>query len=188
MRKGQEEAPIELLLAVTLLTFVIILGFYVYENLSGSLYEQKLKDSLSTFARSLELVYQGGAGTTKIVHVDFSEVGTGGKLESVRLIQGSQSTCFSKLGKNDCLELIAVARDPSGRLSPLWIEMLNIPSTVTVSFKNAPEACKNSNLNDISNDEWDSSDYAACGWAAKSYSFKITKVSSNQIELEQLGV
>jgi hypothetical protein len=188
MRKGQEEAPIELLLAVALLTFVIILGFYTYENVSGSLYEQKLKDSLSTFARNLELVYQGGMGTTKVIHVDFSEIGSGGKLESVRLIQGLPSTCMSKLGKDDCLQLVAVAKDSTGRSSQLWLEMLNIPSGVTVKFINAPASCTTTDLNAIPYAAWNDPAYLDCGWRAKSYGFKITKVSGNQIDLEQLGV
>jgi len=188
MRKGQEEAPIELLLAVTLLTFVVILGFYVYQNISGSLYEQKLKDSLSTLARNLELVYQGGIGTTKIVHVDFSEIGSGGKLESVRLIQGLSSTCKSKLGKDDCLQIVAVAKDSTGRSSQLWLEMLNIPTGVTISFINAPTTCPETDLSKISYDSWNDPQYLDCGWRAKSYGFKITKITGSQITLEQLGV
>jgi len=187
MRKGQEEGPIELLLAVTLMTFVIIIGFYTYQNLSGSVSEQKLKDSLSSFARSLELVYQGGQGTSKLVQVDFSSMGGSPTIESIRLTQGTQSVCMKNLGKEDCLQLIAVTKSQTGKSTPFLVEMLNIPPTVTISFVNAPVSCAEKELNKIASDLWDDPTFADCGWLAKSYSFTITKNDANSIEIEQLG-
>ena len=179
MKKGQEEAPIELLLAVTLLTFVIILGFYTYQNLCASQYEQKLKSSLSTFARSLEQVYQGGVGTSKTAMVDFGEIGCSSNIESIRLIEGLSSSCRRNLGKDECLELIVRTVSASGS-SVLMIEMLNIPPTVTITI-NDP-ACPP----DLAS-SWSEQSYSSCGWKAKAYSFRITKEPGDRITLEQLG-
>ena len=184
MKKGQEEAPIELLLGVTILTFVIVLGFYVYENLSGSLYEQKMRDSLSTFARNLELVYQGGEGTSKIVEVDFSGTGGSTNVNSIRLLQGLESTCERNIGKKECLQLMAVTVDTSGS-HPFMIEILNIPSQVHIILLNAPSNCPN--LNDLDANTWKQSAYSECGWKAMTYSFKITKTAANEIYIEQLS-
>lgn len=191
MRKGQEEAPIELLIGVTILTFVVILGFYVYQNMCSSTYDQKLKSSLSTFARAIELTYQGGIDTTETVKVDFSEIGCASKIESIRLIQGSTATCRSKLAKDDCLQLIAVKREAT-RVAPVAVEVLNMPSTVTVRFVNAPPACPvaitgGANLNEIDFSYWDNPAYLYCGWTTREYNFKIKKISSSELELEQLG-
>ena len=179
MKRGQEEAPIELLLAVTLLTFVIILGFYTYQNLCASQYEQKLKSSLSTFARSLEQVYQGGVGTSKTAMVDFGEIGCSGNIKSIRLIEGLPSSCRKNLGKDDCLELIVTTQTSSGT-STLMMEMLNIPPSVTVTL-DAP-GCGI----DLAK-TWDEDAYPKCSWKAKSYSFRIMKESGDRIVLEQLG-
>jgi hypothetical protein len=185
MKKGQEEAPIELLLGVTLLTFVIILGFYTYQNLSGSLYEQKLKDSLSIFARSLELVYQGGEGTSKIVKVDFGGTSSSIPIESIRLLQGIRSACQKNLGKDECLQLMAITVDGSGP-HPFMIEMLNIPPHVIINLENPDSTC-DLKLNELIYDTWDDPNSANCGWKAKSYSFEIEKISATELNINQIG-
>ena len=193
MRKGQEEAPIELLIGVTILTFVVIIGFYTYQNMCSSTYDQKLRSSLSSFARAIEGVYQGGISDTQQVRIDFGEIGCASKIESIRMMQGSIDTCQSQLAKDDCLQLLALRREGT-RVAPVAVEVLSIPSSVTVRLIGGPSGCPAAdqvtgdiNLNDIDFNRWKDDDYARCGWIPQQYSFKIKKVSSSEIEITQLG-
>jgi hypothetical protein len=182
MRKGQEEAPIELLLAVTLLTFVIIIGLYTYQNMCTSMYEDKLKSSLSTFSGKLTTIYQGGVGTADTVPLDLSESGCSLKIESVRLLKGLEDSCRREYGRVDCMEMIVVTKDPSGS-SILMKQMIDIPYGVTIRFENAPETCKD--LNTIPFNSWIDPGYADCGWGARAYSLWVKKDSSTLITIEQ---
>jgi len=193
MRKGQEEAPIELLIGVTILTFVVIIGFYTYQNMCSSTYDQKLRSSLSSFARTIEGVYQGGIGATQQVRIDFGEIGCASKIESIRMMQGSIDTCQSQLAKDDCLQLLAIRREGT-RVAPVAVEVLSIPSSVIVRLIGGPSGCpaadpvtNDINLNDIDFDKWKDDAYASCGWIPQQYGFKIKKVSSSMIEITQLG-
>ena len=182
MRKGQEEAPIELLLAVTLLTFVIIIGLYTYQNMCTAMYEDKLKSSLSTFAGKLTTIYQGGVGTADMVSLDLSESGCSLKIESVRLLEGLDDSCRKEYGRTDCMEMIVVTKDSSGS-SILMKQMIDIPYSVTVKFDNALQECED--LNNIPFTSWTDAGYAKCGWEAKTYSLWIKKDSSTLITIEQ---
>jgi hypothetical protein len=182
MRKGQEEAPIELLLAVTLLTFVIIIGLYTYQNMCASLYQDKLKTSLSTFAGKLTTIYQGGVGTADTISLDLSESGCSLKIDSVRLLQGLPDSCRREYGRADCMEMVVVTKDQSGP-SILMKQMIDVPYSVTIRFENGLAACEN--LNTILFDEWSRSTYVDCGWKAKAYSLWVKKDSSTLITIEQ---
>jgi hypothetical protein len=189
MKKGQEEAPIELLLAVTILTFVIILGFYTYQSLCGAQYEQKLKASFHKFATELENVYKSGIGSSTPVVVDFSEIGCPAKIQAIRLIQGIKSQCLSSVGKSDCLELVApIVERSSTTPSFLISETVDIPSTTTVQLIGASSECEHTDLNkhDGSKDIiFTDSTYTSCGWGAREYTFRITKESSSKIIIEE---
>jgi len=178
MRKGQEEAPIELLLAVTLLTFVIIIGLYTYQNMCTAMYENKLRASLTTFAGGLADIYQGGVGRAAPITLDLSESGCSLKIDSVRLLQGLPDSCRREYGRADCMEIVVVAKDQSGP-SIIMKQMINIPSDVTIRFENGLTDCEN--LNSIVFDEWSKSTYAECGWKAKTYSLWVKKDSSTVI-------
>lgn len=179
MRKGQEEAPIELLLGVTILTFVVILGFYTYQNMCVSLYEQKLKESLSTFARNLELVYQGGEQNSKVVSVDFTESGCSIGIQSIRLFGGTFTAC-RKIGKEDCLELVAVKKDSEGNTYPFVTEVLNIPPDVAITLTN-PHDCSA-----VDEDNIGGSVTSSYCWSATTYTFQIRKISAAEMELKEL--
>jgi len=181
MRKGQEEAPIELLLAVTLLTFVIIIGLYTYQNMCTAMYEDKLRVSLTTFAGGLANIYQGGVGRAAPITLDLSESGCSLKIESVRLLKGLDDSCRREYGRADCMEMVVVTKDQSGS-SILMKQMIDIPFGVTIRFENGLVECED--LNNIPFDEWSKSKYVDCGWKAKTYSLWVTKDSSTVIIIE----
>jgi hypothetical protein len=186
MRKGQEEAPIELLLAVTLLTFVIVLGFYSYNNMCGSLYQQKMKDSFSSFASAMNSVYKGAISSSQVVPVDFSSAGCTQNIDSIRLLKGDPDMCLKNLGRRDCLQMVAVMKDSTGHSSTFALEMLSIPSTMTIELDNGQ--CDTS-LNGIDYDMWNSAsaDLVKCTWAPRIYTIQITKTSSDKMTIKQLG-
>jgi len=180
MRKGQEEAPLELLLGVTILTFVVILGFYTYQNLCASMYDQKMKSSLYTFAVALEDAYHGSLDSPQPAHVDFSGSGCTVELQSIKLIKGPASACMKALGKSDCSELVALTKDQAS----LTTYMVDVPSSVSISIKKS-STCTGLNAMDLSTALNPS--LKDCGWAAREYIFTITKTSATQIEIEVTG-
>jgi len=182
MRKGQEEAPIELLLGVTILTFVVILGFYTYQNMCVSLYEQKLKESLSSFARNLELVYQGGEQNSKVVSVDFTESGCSIGIQSIRLYGGTFTAC-RKIGKEDCLELVAIKKDANGDTYPFVTEVLNIPPDARI-FLSSSSTCTEIEEDTLGGSI--STSYSSYCWRATTYTFQIKKISAMEMELTEL--
>jgi hypothetical protein len=148
-----------------------------------------MQEALSAFARDLEFIYQQGNGASKMIHVDFSNIGTGTTLESIRLMQGTTQSCMQNLGKSDCLELIAVEKSTTGKYSWMMFEILRIPSTTVIKFVNAPTNCPqgDKNLAGITSGSWNDPTYANCGWKARSYTLNVTKVSIDEIDLVQVG-
>jgi hypothetical protein len=180
MRKGQEEAPIELLLGVTILTFVVILGFYTYQNLCASMYNTKMLSSLKEFANAIEGAYHGSVDSPVVAHVDFSGSGCTVALQSIKLIQGPSSACMKALAKSDCSELVALTKSSS----TLTTYMVDVPSSVSVSIKKSSTCVHLNGMNVAA-----ATDPALkeCGWTAQEYVFTITKDSSNEISIEQTG-
>jgi len=176
MRKGQEEAPIELLLGVTILTFVVILGFYTYQNLCTSMYTTKLTSSLKTFAGALEEVYHGPIDSPKSVPVDFSGSGCSVEIQSIKIIKGPSSACMKALAKSDCSELVALTKDQA----TLMTYMVDVPSFVSI---NIGKSALCTGLNSMAYSDALNPTYKNCSWNAVQYRFTITKVSANQIEI-----
>jgi hypothetical protein len=177
MRKGQEEAPIELLLGVTILTFVVILGFYTYQNLCTAMYTSKLTSSLKMFAGALEEAYHSTVESPVPVQVDFSGSGCSVQLQSIKIIKGPTSACMKALAKADCSELVALTKDQSS----LMTYMVDVPSFVSINIKKSA-LC--TGLNNMAFSDALSPTYKECGWSATDYTFTITKLSANQIEIE----
>ena len=189
MMRGQEEAPIELLIGVTVLTFVLIIGMYVFNNSCSTQQEQKLKASFSTFASDLDYVYFGAQSTSRISRFDFSKMeGCGSySIDSVRIMQGTSATCLKQIGKSSCLILIAVQkRTINGATSnyPLLQEVLNIPQNVKIVNK-LSSSC-GVDLNTIAYSDLNANAYPNCVFGSNYYTVKITKVSSDEIDLENL--
>lgn len=188
MKKGQEEAPIELLIGVSILTFVLIIGFYAYQNMCVSQYEQSMKASISKFARDLELVYLGSVGTVQIAHLDFSvPVACGANIESIRMLQGSKETCMMQTGREDCLTLVAVTSGDQSTKGVLISEVLDIPSNVDVfNDLDLGEGVCGRDMNEISGDYWNKPGYSECWFKPRQYTIRIRKESQTVIRLEEV--
>ena len=108
--KGQEAAPIELLLGVIILSFVIIIAYYTYNNVCASQYTEKVRSTVSDFARTLEAVYQGGVGTSQFATLDFAQSWEqcSASVEYVSLVKGSAESCKAYTGFEDCLQLMVL--------------------------------------------------------------------------------
>jgi len=185
VKRGQESAPIELLIGVTILTFVLIIGFYIISQSSSQEYEQKLKASFSNFARDLESVYLGGVGTSLRVNIDFSAPSAGDNfaISFIKLTQGVPSTCERQVGRNDCLELYAFKRDKQGNNGLFLAEVINIPSSVSVkaTFGN----CQNVNLSNSNIPDPNNLLPNDCDFSPTVHSFILTKEDSNTINITE---
>lgn len=189
-RKGQEGAPIELLIGVTILTFVMIIGLFSFRNVCSSNYEQSLRASTSLFARTMEIAYLGSLDSSQIVDLDFSAPqGCSSDVESVRMLKGLLATCMAQTGQSDCLELVVVVRDKQGNYGVLISEVLNIPSSTLVLYTPPTTSCPVVNaygdivFSSISGDTWNNEIYKECGWKPVSYKLKITKTKQNEIRI-----
>lgn len=185
MNKGQESMPIELLLGVTILTFVLIIGFYSYRQVCSTQYDEKVKAGLNSLARTIEQVYQGGVGTSPpAITIDTSvPSGCDVNFESVRIVEGSKDACQSKTGKEECLVAVATAISEEGDRYITSRAYIDIPSSMKVSMKGLSSYCGNKNIEGIYQ-EGNLDNY--CGWETGIFSLKITKVQKNEIEIKDL--
>ena len=185
MKKAQESAPIEVLIGVTILTFVLIIAMHLFQNSCSSQYEQKLDAGFSKFARDLEFTYMGAVGTSMSTSLDLTtpQGCNSVHIKSIVLKQGSPATCKARLGKPSCMILSAllVPDNPSASSTNLFLttEVVDIPSDITVS--NYVGGCKGKDLNggnsidDLINDN--------CTFMPTYYSFTLNKTSSNEISI-----
>ncbi len=121
--RGQEEAPIELLIGVTVLTFVLIIAYYVYENASSQQCVEKIKATSAELASVISQVAQGGPGTTRYFSADFSCEDTSTRISYVIIGKGNKQTCRSLFGRPDCY-MLYVFGNVSGNLQLVHAEVL----------------------------------------------------------------
>ncbi len=196
MFKGQEEAPIELLIGVTVLTFVIIISMTVFNTTCATQQEQKLKASFSKFARDLELVYFGAVGSSQIARLDFTQMSGCAEyeVESIRITKGPGATCRAQLGKDDCLVLTAVSKPTElyGPRGTVLLEVLDISADTNIINHVNKDSSGNILCKDVSGDiylnriNWDLDDdkFENCWFSPQYYSVKITKTAADEIVLE----
>jgi len=70
-RRGQEEAPFSLLLAVAMMAMVIPIAVHLFNTFQGWECEQRISNNMETLARELELASTLGGGK-RVVDVDLS--------------------------------------------------------------------------------------------------------------------
>ncbi|RLG21824.1 hypothetical protein DRN74_00135 [Candidatus Micrarchaeota archaeon] len=185
--RGQEEAPIELLIGVAILSFVLIIAFYTYQNSCSAQFYEKMQASMSYLAREIESVYHGSVGSNRTVVVDFSPVGCADpSFEGIRMIGGSEETCKAALGRESCYLLVLSIAGETG--SPL-IEAVDVPSSVSIEFfptgissSNIAE-CKFSDLDFENQGEWSNNVYINCRFKPTRYTLTISKKSGDEMEI-----
>ena len=189
--KGQESMPVELLLGVTILTFVVTIGFYSYRQVCATQYDHKVRAGLDRLSRVMEQAYQGGVGTRPpAITLDTSvppgcEVG----FESVRLVDGPSDACEANIGKEECIMAVAVSVDQRGDRYVAARSYIDIPRGVIVEMEDFDVNCRadHSEIYDPEED-FDSDDH--CGWGQGTFSVQVTKERSagrDEIVIERLG-
>lgn len=193
MQRGQEEAPIELLIGVVILTFVIIIGFYTYQNMCASQFEQKMKASLAKFANDLETLNMGYTGTVITSELDFLPIGCAGEVDSVRLFRGTSDMCMSHTNYDDCLVLVLVARTEGKGGTIIIAEPLNIRTSTTIVHERvaiAPGDCITAttaigNIDTFFNSDLSGFSQDQCYmWSMSEYSLILKKTGPNQITID----
>ncbi len=140
MKKGQEEAPIELLVAIVVLGFAIIIAYGAYSSACADQFDAKMKAELSHLARDVELVYRGAVGTSQLSRVDFSPAGCPGtELDSIRVGAGAPRSCEVQIGSQNCALLTVWVRNPDGSANSRYVEYVDIdPDTeIWIGFDRA---------------------------------------------------
>jgi len=191
--KGQESMPVELLLGVTILTFVVTIGFYSYRQVCATQYDHKVRASLDRLSRVMEQAYQGGVGTRPpAITLDTSvppgcEVG----FESVRLVDGPSDACEANIGKEECIMAVAVSVDQRGDRYVAARSYIDIPRDIMVEMEDMGGVnCRVADdYTDVYDEEgFDSDDH--CGWGQGTFSVQVTKERSagrDKIIIERLG-
>lgn len=182
MKKGQESMPIELLLGVTILSFVIAIGFYSYRQVCVTQYNQKVESNLNNLARTMEQTYQGGIGTSPpAITVDTSPPpGCDVGFKSVNLLRGPETACQSHLNRDYCIMAVAIGVDDRGNNYVISRVYIDIPEGVTIEWE---QDCELLELEKILRDE----EEAECEWGRGVFSLKLTKEDRTTISIEELG-
>lgn len=183
--KGQESMPIQLLMGVTILTFVLTIGIYSYKQVCASQYQQKVRAGLNNLARTMEQAYQGGVGTTPPAITIDAKVPSGCNvnLESIRIVEGTSSACEDSIGKSECAMAVAVAKtDKSTSISSK--AYIDIPGHV--SIKQEGIKCREGlNLQDVYKKSFNETEQ--CGWTQGVFNLKIEKEDTDQIIIKEMG-
>ena len=204
MRKsrGQEEAPIEILIGVTILTFVLIIGFFTFQNTCAAQYEQKVRASVTLFANTLESVYGGGADASLPAQLDFSDSSScHGSISDVRILRLNQDTCKKSVGLNsECYGVVvattsfstgATGNTLKERAISL-VEPLAIPASVKLTYQRRGICLV---AEDFSTGDYTIEDVnrlldveaptSQCsGWALRLYNLRITH-KGNEVAIEE---
>ena len=133
---GQESAPIELMIGVIVLAFVLTIAYFVYNNAASEQGVQKIRAEAVKLARAVEEVAQQGEGASRHVTVDFSSQGDV-KVSSFMIAQGPESTCKARTGSSRCYMLYVFGNE-SGKSTVLYSELLeNIGPTTEIVYSQA---------------------------------------------------
>lgn len=179
MERGQEEAPIELLVAIVVLGFAIIIAYGAYSSACADQFDAKMKAELSHLARDVELVYRGATGTSQLSRVDFSPAGCPGtELDSIRVGAGAPRSCEVKIGSQNCALLTVWVRNPDGTANSRYTEYVDIDPGTKIYLSiggDVGEACS-----DVKDTGCKSLDF-------RPYTLIISKSASDTIYLTQQG-
>lgn len=184
--KGQESMPVELLLGVTILTFVVTIGFYSYRQVCATQYDHKVRAGLDRLSRVMEQAYQGGEGTRPpAITLDTSVLpGCDVGFESIRLVDGPPDACEDNIGKRDCIMAVAVSVDQRENRYIAARSYIDIPEGITVDMEDIG-SCREDDHTDIYDEEFNSNE--DCGWGKGTFSVQVTKESSDRIVIKRLG-
>jgi len=189
--KAQESMPIQLLLGVTILTFVVTIGLFSYRQACAAQYDHRVSAGLNRIKGVIEQAYQGGVGTTPPPVVLDTTVppGCGIGFDSVRLIDGPEAQCEANIGKEDCVMAVAVAVDEDGNRYVSSRTFIDVPEGVTIDMAGLDDRCRNNNYPSILDEEpgddvEPGDDY--CGWGTGKFTVKATRDERDTILIEDL--
>jgi len=188
MKQAQVSAPIELLIGVIMLTMVLIIAFYTYEQMKASHHEQKIKASIAMFANKLEEVYGGSPGTKKVISFDLLPPEGGTTVEFIRFAQGTPNYCSKFAGPDSCYVLITVINVViENRLSKeiTFAQALKIPTDVTIEHKKLGlnMECFSTNSDDF-RDMMPVYGFQECfTWKPQIYTLAIEKVDKDTLRI-----
>ncbi len=187
MEKGQESMPIELLLGVTILTFVMIIGFYSYRQVCMTQYDEKVATGLNNLARTIEQAYRGGVGTSPpVVIMDLSPpAGCNVNFESVRLVSGTKEACQRNTGKNYCVMAVAITLDEQGNRYVSSRVYIDIPEGVSIRMEGLEQNCGAQSIIDVYDKGFDPNE--DCGWGTGSFALRVTKETTRRIRIDDLS-
>lgn len=190
--KAQESMPIQLLLGVTILTFVITIGFYSYRQACATQYDHRVRAGLDRLRSEIEFVYRGGVGTTspKITLDTTVPPGCDIGFESVRLLDGPKDQCEANIGKEDCVMIVAVTVDEHGNRHVSSRSYVDVPGGtdgVTIDMEGfGQQDCHDYSYGEIFEDDDAEPGEDYCGWGTGKFTLQVIRKSEDTILIEQL--
>ncbi len=184
--KAQESMPIQLLLGVTILTFVLTIGIYSYRQVCATQYDQKVSSGLNELGSAIEQAYRGGVGTTPpSITIDTSvPAGCDVGFESIRIMDGPSDACRSNLGKEQCVMAVAVSLDDRGNRYISSRVFIDIGDT-NIDMEGVDDNCREMDLEEAYEDPFDDEEF--CGWQTGTFSVQVTKEDEDSIKIKHLG-
>ncbi len=123
--KGQTEAPFQLLIAAVMLSMLLPIAFYLFQQYQIWESQERVRNNMETLARELETVANLGEGQ-KYITVDLSVYGGPNfRVDHFELVHPSSSDCMMACHTPNCWELRAIANNYTAKHeSPILVQGL----------------------------------------------------------------
>ncbi len=153
--KGQTEAPFQLLIAAVMLSMVLPISFYLFQQFQVWESQERVKNNMETLARELETVANLGEGE-KYISVDLSVYGGPNfRIDGFDLYKPSQDICMTACHTPHCM-LLRAYKNQTDIDRPLMagVPQVCVRIPFNVDFKTQGCSSVGQGLSDLMADPW----------------------------------
>ena len=147
-RKGQSEAPFQLLIAAVMLSMLLPIVFYLFNQYQVWESQERVRNNMETLARELETVANLGEGQ-KYIDVDLNVYGGADfRVDNFTIYNPGQDVCMLKCHTPHCnvikpYLLSNITGEPKELIVPkLGMTCIRIPFNVQFDTKSCPKGYK----------------------------------------------
>ena len=151
--RGQTEAPFQLLIAAVMLSMLLPIAFYLFQQYQVWESQERVKNNMETLARELETVANLGEGQ-KYIDVDLSVYGGPNfRVDNFSLYYPSQSTCMYGCHTPHCMLLKPYVEGKNGtRLIAPGLSPVCVRIPFNVEFSTQSGFCSGKGFTDLALD------------------------------------
>lgn len=135
-----------MLIAVTVLTFVLVVGFFTFQNTCATQFEQKVRASVVNFANTIESVYSSPVGASLPLQMDFSPGGSScvGGISDIRVLKLTEEECKQSIGfERACYGVAAItttfhagtAGQAAKERTLSFVQPIRVPADTSISYE-----------------------------------------------------